>query len=287
MTTDLLMAAESWLELHDPFHAERLQQFEDNAPRPLSAVGEAEARPIVTGAVLVGPEREKTLAASARLKQNLGTDAGLEIFKGDPMNGVTSILDIARLNAGYNPLDLKDPERVKKYDLYLSKVISAPFFSLTFSNAQRLVHTSENWDALIDGVVDTFEGIAAEDKKQVAKSLGALAKAAASSEHSSQSEDLFIQSVLQAASGAYEVYIYSSHVELTSDTKKGSTSKQSVFELARAKLRFRAGEWPYLAEKVWRKKVKATDDWLEENTTTPGGLHTNLCLSCLDEQAAG
>lgn len=236
---------------------------------------------MVSGAVLIGPEREKTLAGSKRLKQNLGTDQGLEMFKNDPMNGATSILEIARLNAGYNPLDLRDPERATKYQQYLAKVLSAPFFSLTFSNAQHIHHSSSNWDALIDALVDTFEGISKEDKTQVAKSLGSLAKAAASSESSRQSEDLFVQSVLSAAPGEYDVYIYASHVEMQQDKKKGGTTKQSDFQVARAKLRFRAVEWPYLAEKVWRKKVKATDDWLDENTTPDGALATNLCLSSL------
>lgn len=272
MDSQLLERASQWLDAHDPARALVSDALLSGADAGM---------PVVTAATLVGSERGKALAASKAIKAAGATDEGLEVFKQDAMNGATSILEICRLNAGYNPLDIDDKERKAKHDLYIKKVLTAPFFSLVYSDAQKISNSSKNWDALISAVTDTFVGIAAEDKKQVATALGSLAKAAASSSHSSQKEDLFVQSVLKADTGEYDIFIYTSHVELSVDEEKGSTTKQSVFELSRAKLRFRAVEWPYLAEKVWKKKVKTTDDWLDENTTKDGSLATNLCLAVL------
>lgn len=280
MDTQLVASAEKWLD----------EVGSSVAPDMLKAGGEA-GMPVVSGAVLIGPERARTLANAKIIKRGraamLSAAAGgpvedaLKAFREDAMNGATSILEMCRSAAGYNPLDLKDPKKKEKHDLYINKVMTAPFFSLVYSNAQRLEHKSKNWDALIDAITDTFEGIAAEDKVQVAKSLGTLAKAAASQESSRQTEDLFVQSVLSANPGQYDVFIYTSHVELQADKSKGSSSKQSLFEIARAKLRFRAVEWPMLADKVWARKVKTTDDWLDENNAKEGGVKTNLCLAVL------
>lgn len=279
MDKQLLHLAEQWVD--EAMAAPK-------KPRP-KLLGADAGKPVVSGAVLIGPERGKALKASAAIREAISSEdyaEGLKIFKTDAMNGATSILEIARLAADYNPLDQKDPNRAAKYADYIRRVMKAPFFSLAFSNAQRIENKSKDWDALITAVTDTFEGIAAEDKSQVAKSLGTLAKAAASSKQSRQTEDLFVQNVLQASPGRYEIFIYTSHVELSVDEKKGSTTKQSLFEVARAKLMFRAVEWPFLAERVWAKKFKATDEWLDENTTPDGNLRTNLCLSVLKPTAA-
>ena len=205
MDSTALAAVNAWLEDNDP-----------SAPRVVEpgAPGAGQATPVVSGACLVGSERDKVLASAKTLKLKAGTPDGLEAFKQDPMNGATSVLDLARLAAGYNPLDLNDKDRKRKYDDYLSRVLKAPFFSLQFAQAKHMEHRSKNWDALIDAIAATFEGVAKEDKAAIARSLGSLAKAAASSEHSRQSEDLFVQNVLAAEPGIYDIFVYSSQVSM-------------------------------------------------------------------------
>jgi hypothetical protein len=271
MHSDLLAAVDAWIADSD---ASSLP-----AETPGSAVDTG--TPIVSAAAFVGSQRAKGLASAKSLKSKAGTPEGLEEFKKDPLNGATSVLNIARTNAGYNPLDLADKDRKKKFDDFLRRVLSAPFFSLQFSQVKHMEHRSKNWDELIDAIASTFEGIAKEDKAAIAKSLGSLAKAAASSESSRQSEDLFVQNVLNAEPNVYDIYIYSSRVEMSLDKEKGSTTKQTNFDLATAKLRMITADWPYVAQKVWDKKWRTVDDWMDDNITPAGKVASNLCLSVL------
>ncbi len=268
--TQRLALVDSWLQLNDPTHAMRLNDYastlEIAAPAGL---------PVVSAASLAGPDREAALRKAKLLKESSDP---VSVFKDDLGDGCSTILNMARRASGFNPLDTKDPQAAKRFENYLDRVQKAPFFMLMYARKTVVHNKSSDWDKLISAIGDTFEGLADEDKKGVIKSLTSLAKVAASKEETKQSEDLFVQSVIHAGS-EYEIFLYNSHVTLESSTEKGSTSRQSSFELVTVKLRLLKSLWPLSAEKVYRAgHAKAVDDWLDENTTEPGGVRANLCI---------
>lgn len=269
-----LALVDSWLQLNDPAHAKRLHAYEN----ALDLAGPA-APPVVSSAALVGPDRDNALAKARQLKTAIeGGGDPVAVFKTDLGDACATILNMARMSAGFNPLATDDPKASQKFNAYLDKVQKAPFFMLQYSRRVKVSNTSKNWDDLINAIGDTFEGVAAEDKKAVVKSLTSLAKVAASKEETKQSEDLFVQSVLQAGA-EYDIFLYNSRVVLESHKEKGSTSKQSTFELTTVKLRLLKSMWPLTAEKVYKAgHAQAVDDWLEENTTEAGGAKANLCI---------
>lgn len=193
------------------------------------------------------------------------------------VTGCSTILNYARSKSGFDPSKINDPRGKEKFTAYLSKVQSAPFFFLEFARSVTVSNKSKNWDQLIDAIADTFTGIAEENKTAVIKSLGSLAKVAASTEDTKQTEDMFVQSVLYAGE-EIDIYLYSSHVEMEAHKEKGSTSKQSLFEVKTMKLRLLRGLWPSVADRVANLGVKAVDDWEKDETSGQGSLKHNLCI---------
>ncbi|ABX07714.1 hypothetical protein Haur_5086 (plasmid) [Herpetosiphon aurantiacus DSM 785] len=271
-----------WLRVNDPayyqaYHAsetitgfrQRLQLAED----PVTSV--------VSNARLVGNNADAVLNDSRALQAAISTATqaqGLSQFKKNPMDGCTSVMNIARIAANFNPITPNITGNYQAYNTYIEKILSAPFFNLNFTDIKVVNQSSSNWNEAIDSFVNLFEGILDSDRSKIKEGLVALTKAATSHLNQKQEQQLFVQNVLQADTNAYTIAIYYSQVELVEDSKKGGTTKQSTFKVARTLLSFRVNEWPYFAEAVWGKHVQTVIDWLNVNTTTAGARTVNLCL---------
>ena len=291
MTTTLIAAADSWLALNDPSHAENLARF--HAMNRFAVLG-AEPGRVVSKTALVGDDRDTVLRNSQQLKGLLGQPDGADHFADCPMDGCTSIMNMARVAAGFNPALMgvgNDPQKqaetdalnLTTYNDYVTRLLKAPFFNLDMNDAKSLSKQSSDWSALIEQIAGLFEGVQKEDFESIRKSLVALASTAVSHQGTAQTANLFTQSVLGASNDGktlnYTVNIYSSHVSMISSTDKGATTTQSDFQIRRTKLTFRVNEWPQFAAKVWAKQVTTVDDWLSTNDTPKGNTPTDkVCL---------
>jgi hypothetical protein len=230
----------------------------------------------------VGSGIDAALDGSKALKALINEkdyEQGLARFKVQPMDGCTSVMNIARTAAGFNPLNPDVTDNVQRFQDYTRRVLSAPFFNLGYADTKTEVRESEDWNVLIRAIVGLFDGVKDEDRERIKDGLTTLAEAATSRSGTKQKQNLFVQNVLQLDGGTLSVFVYYSSIVLQEDKDKGSTSRQSEFTIARSKLVFRSGDWPYFAEKVWKKQVSVVDDWLDDNTTEGGDQAINLCIS--------
>jgi len=285
-------AASSWLALNDPIlGAELARYYEAMSPRGLEAPADPPKSGVVSSATLIGNDRDRALKDSRDLKNLLNKPEGAEYFRKTPLDGCTSIMNMARVAAGFNPAIVTEPgageaeqlKSVRTYNAYVDRLLSAPFFDLAMSDVKEHTKQSSDWNVLIDGIADLFEGVMAEDKASIRKSLVALAKAATSRVRTSQRQYLFTQSVLGAnrtgAALEYDVNIYSSVVVMEADEGKGGTTSQTHYQIRRTRLIFRTNEWPQFADKVWAKQVTAVDDWLSGNSTpVDSSYKKTLCI---------
>jgi len=292
MNTSLISAIDSWILLNDPTHSKNLANFNDSLNlsviQPIGPPGS-----VASGGLLVGNDRDNVLQNSKELKEKLNTPAGLDQFIKCPMDGCTSLLNMARVASGYNPALMgvetdpikkaqADAKNLASYNEYINRVMKAPFFNLELSDSKTITKTSSDWNALVDDIASLYEGIIKEDLDSIKKSLVTITKAAMSRQGSLETANLFTQSVLGAINNGTEAYytvnIYSSHVAMVSNSSKGGSSTQSDFEIRRTKLKFRTSDWPNFAEKVYKKHVTAVDDWLETNISPTGDTQVNSCL---------
>jgi hypothetical protein len=240
-------------------------------------LGAAAPTPIVSSAILVGSRAAEALASAKAMKATTTDEEEFNIFKNDYACACSTIIDIARKKAGYNPTNPDDPNGKKKFLDYLDRVQKAPFFTLTYAEKETIKSESKSYDQLIDAIADTFQGLVEQNKKAVVSALASMAKVAANTESTKQTKDLFVQNVI-SASDQYSVYLYTCHVDMESATKKGIKEKQSLFEVSTTKLDFKKSLWPSSARKVYDITVVAIDDWLEGNTTDAESDTFKLCL---------
>jgi hypothetical protein len=281
--TELASRIENWMALNDPTQPGKLFTTTAEVTAALGAMAAPSAgtEAVVSNAQLTGGEAAAVLAGSTELKQMISEkdyEKGLRRFKEQPMDGCTSVMNIARLAAGFNPLDPDVKGNVERFKDYAGRILSAPFFNLGYSDSKHVTRKSKDWNDLINSIVGLFEGVKDEDRNKIKDGLEDLAKAATSSSKTKQKMNLFLQNVLQADGGTYRAFLYYSSVELEEDKSKGSTSRQTDFTLARAQLVFRSGDWPFFAERVWKKQVCVVDDWLDGNTTLGGEEPVQLCF---------
>jgi hypothetical protein len=272
--------------LNDPVETEALSAFNQPFLEAATATGYP-VKPVIQNTVLIGSERDTVLRNSQELKAALNTPSGLERLRRNPMDGCTSVMNMARVASGFNPAQTPEPGRTAEFNArnraayvsYLSRLTDAPFFAIALDDTQPISRTTNDWNAVIAQMAALFEGVDRNDFNNIRTSLIQLANVAASHQGQPQSEDLFAQSVLCAnAAQNYTLHLYYSIVSMISSTNKGATSTQTNFSIRRTKLTLRASDWPRLAEQVWAKQVTTVVDWLGANNTATGNLQPNLCL---------
>lgn len=278
--------AELWLKEHAPTSTPSSRAF-------ALAIEDASSVPVVGGAALTGSSLPQALEKD-RVVGDLRPAAGevadpetyqqlLKEFLDAPLTGCTSVLDMARIKAGYNPLAPAQAENSSKFDDYVDRVMRAPFFHLIDSSRTDYHRGEKDWNAAIDSILGLYDGIQADSKDQIRTSLENMAKAAASRSNTRQTNNLFAQSTIEYAD-YIEVYIYRSVVSMRVHKSKGSTSKQTDMTINKARMRFQTKLWPSYAPLVARRHIHLVSEWLDNNTTEPGNEPASL--TCFEAQKA-
>lgn len=281
--TELITAIESWMALNVP--SENLNDLDEAFLESAPGSG---AKPVIQSTVLIGSARDTVLQNSQELENVLQTPGGLPRFKQNPMDGITSVMNIAREGSGFNPAQISDPGRAAElnrrnkiaYVDYLRRLRSAPFFVAELNDVVPIARQDSNWQGLIAQMAELFVGIDPRDLESIRTSLVDLANTSATYQGSPQSLDLFAQNVLVAdGTQNHIVHLYRSEVTMTSTSNKGATSTQTDFQVHRMKFRFKTDQWPSLADSVWNQKVTTVKAWLARNCTEHGHVHATLpCL---------
>jgi hypothetical protein len=235
---------------------------------------------VVSNAQLTGDVIAEVIKKSQRLKELMASGdpvQGLEYFKTTPMDGCTSILDMARRRSGYAPMNPNAGENLKRFRDYATLVLDAPVFVKKIFDSRPLSWNAGSWNKSVAKAISLFPGIRPQDVAKIRDGLMALARAAASRSGSVQSGTFFVQNILQA--NDFSVYMYYAYASLREiQRKKKSTVRETRLTIARAQLAFLVSAWPAYAEQVWNRHVCAVVDWLESNSTRPGDDAAALCF---------
>lgn len=248
---------------------------------PLALLAAENSQGLAAAAVVTGSGASADVSNSNLLAQQATSDptGARDAFADRPLDGCTSLLNISRVSSGFEPSQGMTGENIAAYARYISSVQKCPLFNIDMNDSITVSRDSNDWNELISAVADTFDGVQSEDKDKIRTSVTKLVQAAASNSDTTESSDLFVQSVINSANDVYEIYIYSSHVELTDHKSKGSEHINEKYTITRTKLTFRIGDWPTFAPAVWDKQYSSVNDWLNQNSTPSGGK-TKL-VTCL------
>jgi hypothetical protein len=262
MTAELMTSVDQWLE-----------QLDQNPVATEATVKDSAA----TAAKLVGSDVEKIRREANALKAAKGTPTAREVFKASPGNGCTSVLNIARMAAGFDPLD-KDSATAEKFLEYAKKVEKAPFFHLRKAQTEKVERHSKDWSALIDTIGNLYEGVTEEERGKIVQSIKDLAKAAANKESMHIERALFAQNVVVAKKGSINVQIYYTTLNFKKEMKKGSTTEDQKYTVTTVNLEFRVDLWPTVSDKIYDRTITDVDDWMDETNTKADGVGVAVCV---------
>ncbi|NEO43356.1 MAG: hypothetical protein F6K55_04190 [Moorea sp. SIO4A3] len=289
LTNKELEKVNSWCAMNDPANVLRVRGEE---PVFFRSGFSGIPNPVVSGGAVTGDGLQDALDKDKAF-QGFMPPAGenptmdqydnlLAIFRSNPGTGCTTVMDMARIAAGFNPLnpDLKDNE--KAFDDYVGRIMSAPFFFLNDSSRTEYHRGEKSWNLAVNDIVNLYEGIEKNSKDQIRKSIINMTQAAASRKNTRQTKSLFAQSTLNLEN-EIQVYIYSSNISLIENKGRKSTSRQTDISIVKARLTFYKNLWPSYAQIVMNRHVKMIDAWVKDNTTQPGA---NLVdLTCFEPTA--
>jgi len=245
----------------------------------------------VSNAALVGNEAASARSSSLQAKMNLPSDGSnpstsnpfIQAFVNAPAAGATTMLDMARMASGFDPLDPTNIDNVSAFHAYLNEVSNNPMFFLEMADRRTLKIREQDFSRLINTIADLFEGLSTEDVVKIKEGLTNLAEAATSTKDIRQSTDLFAQSAVEVDGGEITLYLYYSSVAMIVHNGK-STTQQTDYTVMMTRLRFQREFWNEItAGVVAQHHFKDLFDWLEGNSTKvgddqPGVNQPKLCF---------
>lgn len=280
--TKFMDSINSWLSANDPQNVPKSGRVGHSTAevRSITSVSPDQSTNIATSAAVVLGLSD-TAAIDKAMEEAIKTDRekAIEQFKKYPLLGCTTVLDMARVSSGYDPNgDMDDQNTKDKYNDYVNRIQTCPFFHLNMNERQTLNRTESSWSEAINQISSLFTGVASKDKEKISQAITNLANAVSSKSNTRQGITLYSVSAINSDEHTIEVYIYFSDISMISSSKKGSDSKQTEIKITKTNLSFDTEMWAYYAEKVYDKHYKSIEDWLDDNSTKPGNLKTNLCV---------
>lgn len=280
--TKLMDSINSWLSANDPQNVPKSGRvgLSTAEVRTITSVSPDQSTNIATSAAVVLGLSD-TAAIDKAMEEAIKTDRekAIEQFKKYPLLGCTTVLDMARVSSGYDPNgDMDDQNTKDKYNDYVNRIQTCPFFHLNMNERQTLNRTESSWGEAINQISSLFTGVASKDKEKISQAITNLANAVSSKSNTRQGITLYSVSAINSDEHTIEVYVYFSDISMIASSKKGSDSKQTEIKITKTNLSFDTEMWGYYAEKVYDKHYKSIEDWLDDNSTKPGNLKTNLCV---------
>jgi len=216
-------------------------------------------------------------------------DAMLQAFKNSPATGCTTVMDMARINAGFNPVQSLQEGNYNAFINYVNTLIQSPFFEAYPPSNEQYQKRNEDWNSVVNGIANYYQGITEADRNRIRMSLYRLIEAAKSRHDNWQSQTLFVQKTVQVNNDNIIVFIYQSNVTLIEHGGK-NTSTETFFNVTKIILRFYVEHWEKYAKYVMNKHIKLVRDWLDENSTQAAAqfstvINVESCLNVIPSLA--
>lgn len=279
-TKEIENKVSAWLSENDPAAFRYAVQNQARTSAPLLAASPEHSTNIAasTAVVLGKCDYKDTDSAIKKAIDANNPNEARRIFRESPLQGCTTVLDMARISSGYDPnIDMNGANQ-DNYRRYLSKVLNCPLFHLKLNTRDEYNRHESSWRDAINEIADMFTGVVEEDKDKIKQSITNLTNAVTSHRNTKQGTSIFSVSALNTAGDNTEAYIYYSDISMCEDKSKGSDCKQTSLNIYKTYLAFRRDLWPIYADQIFDKHYKAVSDWINDNSTPQGEVKSNLCI---------
>lgn len=181
--------------------------------------GYNDSKIIASNGEIIGAQQDADFAVSNRLYEMNSSGAPAkniaeELVK-SPANALAIMSTMAMTSAGYNATKPNLIGNVNAYATYTNLMRENPLLMIYSDKSIDINYQYENFNDLIDKVLDMFEGVSGFDQNKVKKSITDLIKAALSHAKLKNTDTTFTQGVIDSKSKKdLNFYINTSNIEL-------------------------------------------------------------------------
>ena len=242
-----------------------------------------EANGTPTAAALVGNKVNSVLELDAQVRQNLPTTGNpsdsqpfIDSLARAPMTGCTSLMDLARLETRFNPLDPTAPANPVALIAYVNALLSnKPLFVTQVFDQKNVHRQNADWNQVVNEIVALYPVQSPAQQVEIRESLVQVIGAGADR----ATMQLISQHTLQTGQESIGVFVYLSSVLFEKRKDGKGTTHQLDFVIHRAILHFQAHLWnEVFARKTAMRHFKGVADWLEGMNSVQKGQ--SFLLSC-------
>jgi hypothetical protein len=227
--------------------------------------------------VFVTPEYLK--ASGSSIKNSNGAPKNM-------YDGLQTAVNLCRVNAEYNPLDIKNNGDEKHFIKFTENIARMPFVTLLKSEVTEIEQSSKNADQLIDSFVNGFKGLSKKDKKAMINSVKNLVKAALSYSKKQETISNFSQNMLKDNDGkSVSFHLYNSKFTIYVTEKKGTIKFHAKYALSQAEYNMSLNTWKEV-EPAFKKQLAVSTEEFLKLMTTPKDTESEVSVACLEETNA-
>lgn len=173
------------------------------APALLNLVYDSDAKITVSTGDIIGAYQDKDLMVAQQVNEmnrdGKSTDITAEKLAESPANGLAIISTIAMGGINYDPQKPSMLGNSEAYITYAEEMKKNVLMMVEEDKLLDLNYREENYDDLIDKIVDIYDSITGVDKKKIKSSVTQLAKASLSYSEQKNTSILFTQGVIASA----------------------------------------------------------------------------------------
>lgn len=187
------------------------------APTLSNQVYDSDSKLTLSTGDIIGAYQDKDLVVAQQLNEmnrdGKSTDITAEKLAELPANGLAIISTIAMGGIGYDPQKPSMSGNAEAYMAYAEEMKKNVLMMVEEDKLIDLSYREENYNDLIDKIVNIYDSITGVDKNKIKNSVTQLAKAALSYSEQKNTNILFSQGVIASASkDDVKFYINSSHI---------------------------------------------------------------------------
>jgi hypothetical protein len=215
----------------------------------------------------------------------------ISAFSTSLATGCASLLEIARVQSGYNPLDTNQVYNLNAVQNWVNQLkdgIAPNLFTVEYENSNTIGGVN-NWPGYIAQAIDSYVGITDADKARLMASVQNLVQISYSAPNQPETVIMVQHSIQANTDGSASIYFYytlASIIYSVGSGKNATSALGSTFNIFRVKLNLNFSVYQSMAAQIANRQLQLVKNWLGGGQAVAGAMMFNSVqlhsMSCFE-----